>query len=93
MIARDETWPVLRRGEVFPFPLATETNWAAGQWEVNVIAVLEASESGYSHTTIWTYRAPYRDPDRATPEEAAEVTRDAVHAFALRLREVLGESG
>lgn len=89
MIPWDEKWPMLRHGEVFPFPLATETNWSAEGWEVNVIAVSEASESGYAHTNIWTYRAPYRDSDHLSPEEAQEITRDAVHAFALRLREVL----
>jgi len=93
MIAWDEKWSVLRRGDVFPFPLATETNWAASQWVVNVVALTEASESGYTSTPIWTYRAPYRDPDSPRPEEAQEVTSDAIHAFALRLREVLNSEG
>lgn len=45
VIAWDQRWPQLRIGEVFPLPLATETNWMA-TWEVNVIMLTDVSPSG-----------------------------------------------
>ena len=37
----------LRRGHVYPVPLATETNWQDDGYRVNVIVVLDVSEDGY----------------------------------------------
>jgi hypothetical protein len=90
MITWDEQWPSLRHGDVYPLPLATETNWTADGWEVNVMMRHDTSPDGYTSTPIWTYQAPYADPGRETPDEADKVTRVATQAFALRLREVLG---
>ena len=91
MIAWDEKWPQLRIGDVFPLPLATETNWAA-TWEVNVIMLTDVSPRGYSHITLWTYTEPYEDED-ASPEAAAAVTDRAVRQFAFRLRDLLAGPG
>lgn len=91
--AWDELWPRLRHGDVYPFPLATETNYTSDGWEVSVIAVAEVHNSGYSATTIWSYREPYQATEDAeidmSPAEANRVTSAAVHAFALRLRDLL----
>jgi len=87
VIAWDQRWPQLRIGEVFPLPLATETNWMA-TWEVNVIMLTDVSPSGYSHVTLWTYTEPYEDDD-ASPEAAAAVTDRAITQFALRLKALL----
>ena len=40
MIPWEEKWPVLRYGDVFPLPLATETN-RAETWEVNVLVLMQ----------------------------------------------------
>jgi hypothetical protein len=90
MIEWDEKWPELRYGDVFPLPLATETNWA-DTWQVNVLMLLQADGNGYSSRTVWSYTEPYAEPGRGTREEAAEVTERALSAFADRLREVLAE--
>lgn len=90
MITWDEEWPSLRHGDVYPLPLATETNWTADGWEVNVMVLHDASAGGYSSTPVWTYRTPYGEPGREGLDEANEVTQAATRAFAVRLREVLG---
>lgn len=87
MIAWDEKWPQLRIGEVFPLPLATETNWMS-TWEVNVIMLTDVTPGGYSHVTLWTYTEPYANDD-ASPEAAAAVTDRAVTEFAFRLKALL----
>ena len=98
MIAWDEQWRRLRRGEVYPVPLATETNLASDGWEVQVIVLMEVSDGGHSSIPIWTHKQPYRDAageSLMTNEEAERVTQDALAEFAARLRDVLarGEQG
>lgn len=90
----DEHWPDLRRGDVFPVPLATDTHWTADGWEVEVVVLLEVSAGGYSSSPVWSYREPYRTgadhrPDDTSPAAADRVTRAALHGFATRLRELL----
>jgi hypothetical protein len=90
MIPWEEKWPVLRYGDVFPLPLATETSWAE-TWEVNVLVLMRADANGYDAKTVWSYTEPYAEPRRGTREEAAEVTERALSAFADRLQEVLAD--
>lgn len=61
---QEESWAALRLGDVYPLPLATETNWAADGWEVNLILVVEVQPSGYSAHPLWTYREPYGESRR-----------------------------
>jgi hypothetical protein len=89
MIPWDEKWPDLRYGDVFPLPLATETNWVNESWEVNVVLLLAADESGYSCKNVWTYREPYVDDRSTSPADAAAVTERAMSAFADRLQRLL----
>lgn len=93
MIAWDEQWPRLRHGDIYPYPLATETNYTAGGWEVEVTAVISISPGGHSTAPIWTYRQPYAldeaGAELMSPEEAHRVTQEAIAAFALRLRQLL----
>ena len=90
MIPWDEKWPILRHGDVFPLPLAVETNWA-DSWEVNVILLFDADENGYSSKPLWTYQEPYATPGYATREEAGQVTERALTLFTDRLQRLLAE--
>jgi hypothetical protein len=90
MIAWDEKWPVLRHGDVYPVPLATDTSWTDEGWTVDVVVLTDVTEGGYSAVSVFTYREPYAD-DRAPDEaEATRVTSAGLGAFAARFREVLG---
>jgi hypothetical protein len=87
----DEQVNSLQTGDVMPLPLMVETNWAAEEWEVNVILVTDVVPNGYTAVDpIWTHREPYTD--RGTgPDEAQRVIDAAIVAFGDRLRAVLAE--
>lgn len=93
MHAWDQQWPRLRRADVFPFPLATETNYAAEGWLVHLVVLAEAAGGWYACSLVASYTKPYgRDAfgwiDQS-PEAANAVTEEAVAFFADRLRSAL----
>lgn len=93
MIAWDEQWPRLRHGDIYPYPLATETNYTPGGWKVDIAAVVGITDGGHSTAPIWTYRQPYAldeaGGEMIGPQEAQRVTQEAITAFANRLRDLL----
>ena len=87
----DEQARTLRTGDVMPLPLMVETNWAAEEWEVNVILVTDVHPNGYTAVNpIWTHREPYTDRGTGSGE-AHRVTDAAITAFGDRLRAVLAD--
>ena len=96
MTSWDEKWTRLRTEDVFPFPLATETNHTSAGWRVDLIVVLEVSAGGHRASVISTYEQPYVAGADAvadmSPAEAGEVTRAALEYFADRLHQALAAS-
>jgi len=89
----DEGWTRLRTEDVFPLPLATETNYTSEGWRVDLIVVLDVSAGGHQASVIATYEQPYvAGVDGAadmSPAAASDVTRAALEYFAERLRQAL----
>lgn len=75
----------LRRGDVVPLPLATETNWRDSGYEVNVIVLLDVSEHGYDSTAPIFTRF-FASDTVGRPEEAVRL---ALLDFADQLRKAL----
>ncbi|MFZ2165291.1 MAG: hypothetical protein WAV45_07485 [Propionibacteriaceae bacterium] len=89
MIKWDEKWPQLRGADVFPLPLASETNWTPSGWEVNVVLLTDVAARGFHGIPLWTHCEPYNTPGHAHSDEARAVTERALSEFGHRLREVL----
>lgn len=89
----DEEWPRLRRSEVYPFPLATETNHTADGWEVNLVVLSAISGLGHSSITVASYTKPYGrnvgGADDRSVDAANAVTDEALDFFARRLRKAM----
>jgi hypothetical protein len=94
-MAWDEQWERLGASDVFPFPLAVETNYTGAGWRVNLIVVLDVTGGGYEAIKVSEYAEPYLqqgsngEPDMS-PSAAIAVRRRALAEFAQRLRRSLG---
>lgn len=85
----EKWWPVLRLADVYPLPLATETNWAGDGWEINLVLVGDVQESGYSTLPLWSYREPYGEGPQ--DQEVQAVHDRAMEALAGKLRALLND--
>jgi len=85
----NELWPRLRYGDVYPLPLATDTQWRSEGWVVEVVMLSDSVPSGYSSRPIFTYSEPYNPELGASSEEADRVTKACTSAFADRLAALL----
>jgi hypothetical protein len=83
-----EEWAQLAVADVYPLPLAVETNWTSSGWEVAIVMVTEVGRGGHESTAVWSFDEPYSS--ESPPDgEAAAVTSEALKAFAARLRTLL----
>jgi hypothetical protein len=86
----------LQRFDVLPFPLATAVHWTDAGYEIELVVVTEAHDSGYSSIPIASQTVAYANgrPPEEGPAASAELddaVRAALALFAERLARALRE--
>jgi hypothetical protein len=80
--------------DLVPFPLVTDTSYAADGWRVDLVVLLDITADGYESFTVAQYDQPYTQvgpggPPDTSPEAAEAVRRAAITHFAEKLRRAL----
>lgn len=89
MTVQDVQWLELRRGNVYPLPLATETSWTADGFTIDLVIVTDVSQNGYGTTQpIFSRVYPYLEDDRSEAA-AARAHQEFLNDTAQRLSDVM----